>query len=247
MSTAIARQEDRKRITKSYGTKPVAHMFILEDLEYKKHNIFMDEACRQLMLNGRHSRTFTVAMVQYLVKGVTLECRGMFDFVFLQKEVNSDVREKIWSIFGSCVDKFDDFEVIFKMITENFGTMVIALRANSYNIEDNIFWYKAGEMGQFHIGHPDVWKFHKINYKDSNEYIPSNPRVVDPIDADIVESHINFQNSCRRGAEERKLLNCDLPNTVTSDLSFGTSNALPMIIRKGFLPKSNMVVKMMSL
>lgn len=163
LTSAIARQSDRKKIAESYGTKAVGHMIIFEDLEYKKHNIFHDESCRRVLLNGRHDLTFPVVLVQYVMKGLTKEIRGMFDYVFLQKEPDLSIRKKLWTVFGGCCEKFDEFDAIFRMCTEAYGTMVIYLRANSYNVSDNLFWFKSKEMGKYRIGHPDVWRFSEKN------------------------------------------------------------------------------------
>lgn len=170
MSAIMKRQEERRKIANHYGTTPPSHLVIFEDLEYKHHNVFYEESSKQLLLNGRHSCTYPMVLIQYIMKGLTREIRGMFEFVFLQKEPDIAVRRKMWTVFGGCCAKFDQFDSIFRMCTDNYGTLVIALRENSYNIEDNFFWFKAKDMGPFCIGHPDVWRFHRENYKGDSRF-----------------------------------------------------------------------------
>lgn len=170
LSAAMLRQKDRIHISEKYHTPDPGHLVVFEDLEYKQHNIFYEESCRQILLNGRHNRTYPMVLVQYIMKGLTREIRGMFDFVFLQKEPDIAVRRKLWTVFGGCCETFGQFDSIFRSCTDEYGTMVIALRANSYAIVDNLFWFKAHDMGQFRIGHPDVWRFHRENYSCDNKY-----------------------------------------------------------------------------
>lgn len=156
------RQEERKNIFKMHGIEEpdpskVGHMIVFEDLEYLKKNIFKSESCRKLMLNGRHSKTFTFALVQYIMQGLTLEVRSMFDFAFFTKEPNEAVRKKIHSVFGGCCP-FQDFDAIFKMCTEDYKVLAIKLRVNSYDMSDTFFYYKAKDHGKYRIGHPLFWE-----------------------------------------------------------------------------------------
>ena len=158
LGRVMDRQDERRTIAAKYGVKPPGHMIIFEDLEYKKKNVFDSEAARQVMLNGRHDKTFPICLVQYIMRGLTLEVRSMFDFAFFTKEPNVDVRKKIWKVFGGVCTSFDEFDTIFRMCTENHRMLVIALRNDSYVISDSFFYFKAKDMGPYHIGHPDFWK-----------------------------------------------------------------------------------------
>ena len=143
---------------------PPEFLLVFEDLEYTQHNIFRDEGCKRTLLNGRHDGFTPMILVQYIMQGLTKEVRNMFDFVFLQKETDIDTRKKLFQVFGGVVT-FQTFETIFKTCTENHGTLVISLRANSYDPADTFFWFKAKDMGEFHIGHRDLWKFDELNRK----------------------------------------------------------------------------------
>jgi hypothetical protein len=132
-------------------------MVIFEDLEYKKKNVFDSEAARQVMLNGRHDKTYPMCLVQYIMKGLTLEVRSMFDYAFFTKEPNIVVRKKIWQVFGGVCTSFEEFDAIFRMCTDDHRMLVIKLRENSYDIADTFFYFKAKDMGEFRIGHPDFW------------------------------------------------------------------------------------------
>jgi hypothetical protein len=171
MNAAISRQQERDEYALSLGIDfHTPLLVIFEDLEFKKHNVFTDENSKRTLLNGRHDKLYIMVLIQYVMKGITKETRNMFDFVFLQKETDYDTRTKLWKVFGGCCKTFDMFEKIFFMCTEDHGTLVIALRAGSYNIEDNFFWYKAQNYGNFRIGHRDIWKFQDENALDKSKF-----------------------------------------------------------------------------
>jgi hypothetical protein len=150
------RQEKRVEIADRTGVSYPGHMIIWEDLEYMKKNIFNSEIARKMMLNGRHFKLYPMALVQYIMKGLTLEVRSMFDFAFFTKEPNAIIRNKIWKIFGGVCTTFDEFDTIFRMCTEDYRVLVIK-RGNSYDIAENFFYMKTPDMGVFHIGHADFW------------------------------------------------------------------------------------------
>lgn len=152
----MERQTHRVEIADRYGVSYPKHMVIWEDLEYLKKNIFNSEVARKMMLNGRHFKLFPMCLVQYIMKGLTLEVRSMFDFAFFTKEPNAIVRNKIWKVFGGVCTSFDEFDAIFRMCTEDNRVLVVK-RSNSYNVSDTFFYMKAPDMGVFHIGHPDFW------------------------------------------------------------------------------------------
>jgi len=220
LKVAIGRQKERKGIAKKCNIKPPSHLIVFEDLEYKQHNVFVNESARNVILNGRHVRTYPMALIQYAMKGITKECRSMLDLVFLQKEADLKNRDKLWELFGSYI-KRDDFESLFMAATENFGTLVVNTRSNSYDPSDTFFWYKAKDMGQFHIGHPDFWKFDKLNNKDNDDNVIENEVhhtpvatacMCDPaygIDVGMIKDTLNHQNACnsaRRGANDIKMV-----------------------------------------
>jgi hypothetical protein len=157
LGAIMHRQKRRKEIADTHGVSIPSHLIVFEDLEYRKKNIFESEAARQVMLNGRHVKTIPIVIIQYIMRGLTLEVRSMFDLAFFTKEPSLAVRKKIYMVFGGVCKTFDEFDNIFRMCTEDNRVLVIKLRENSYNISDTLFHFKATDMGKFRIGHPDFW------------------------------------------------------------------------------------------
>lgn len=156
MANVIERQQKRSKMAIKKGMRAAPHLIIFEDLEYKKKNIFNNETVRRLMLNGRHDEFSVFALVQYVVKGITLENRSMFTHGFFTKEPNMAVRKTIWRIFGG-ICTFDDFDAIFKLCTDNHRVFVINIQSTSYDISESFYYYVPEDRGIFHIGHPDFW------------------------------------------------------------------------------------------
>lgn len=195
LAMAFALQEEMKDMLD--GKIPPEFMLVFEDLEYTKHNIFTDESCKRLLLNGRHSGFTPLVLVQYIMKGLTKEVRNMFDFVFLQKETDIDTRKKLHQVFGGVVD-FQTFETIFRTCTENHGTLVICLRAASYDPADTFFWFKACDMGTFHIGHRDFWRFDELNRRPKKKKAFGTAATVrDVADDRVLQSTFDFNRTMR--------------------------------------------------
>jgi hypothetical protein len=193
LSMAFEMQEEMKEMMGGKKTPP-EFMLVFEDLEYTKHNIFTDESCKRMLLNGRHSGFTPMVLVQYIMKGLTKEVRGMFDFVFLQKETDIDTRKKLHQVFGGVVD-FQTFETIFRTCTEDHGTLVIYLRANSYDPTDTFFWFKARDMGEFRIGHRDFWKFDELNRRPKRRI--AGARADDAADDEVMQTALDHNQTLR--------------------------------------------------
>lgn len=157
LDSALARQDKRKALAARMGQWCPASMFVFEDLEYLTPTIWKHQGIKSLMLNGRWKKTFVLIAVQYLMSA-KMELRGMFDYAFFCFENNQAVRERIYKQFANICPSFSEFELLFFDCTKDHRVMVVDCRANSYKLEDIIFWYKASDRGAFKVGVPDVWK-----------------------------------------------------------------------------------------
>lgn len=167
LGRVLNRQEERVNIVAKYNglvqdeTKTVAHaghMIVWEDLEYVKPNVFTSESATEVMLNGRHWKTYPMVLIQYIMKGITRENRGMFDYAFFTKETDAGVRKKIWQCFGGVCKTFEEFDTIFRVCTENHRVLVVKCGSDSYDPREQFYYYKAKDYGVFHIGSKDFWE-----------------------------------------------------------------------------------------
>jgi signal transduction histidine kinase len=70
-------------------------------------------------------------------------------------------------------NSLDIFKQVFIEATDDFGCLVIDTKTKSKVLEDKVFWYKAKEVKDFHMGNSKFKEFHKDNY-DPN-YIKKIP------------------------------------------------------------------------
>lgn len=150
-------QLERKKLAEQYGAVCPLSMCVLEDLEFLKPSIWIDQETRGVMFNGRWYKLFFFVAYQYVME-VKMEIRGSFDYAVFTMEAARPVRERIWKQFAAVFPSFEEFEAAFIELTQDYRVMVVDLRARSYNVTDRVFWYKADPTLQhFRMGHPDVW------------------------------------------------------------------------------------------
>jgi Cdc6-like AAA superfamily ATPase len=109
---------------------------------------------RFLLMNSKNFK-HTMIVTQshpYGLSGLTPKIRENFDYIFLLRERNEQIRNKIYkSIVGNLALSFESFCQIMNQCTENYECLVIDNTSVSYNIQKNIFWYKASEHKDFYI------------------------------------------------------------------------------------------------
>jgi len=75
-------------------------------------DFYMARGFTQAILNGRHKGIVIYALIQYIMKGLTREVRGMFDYAFFTRENDIKVRKKIWETFGGVCARFEEMRCI---------------------------------------------------------------------------------------------------------------------------------------
>lgn len=131
-------------------------MWVLEDLEFVKPNIFLDQSIRGAIYNGRHYGIYFLVAFQYVME-VKLEIRGSFDYAVFTREITQTSRKKIMENFAGLND-IHLFDQIFDTCTKDHGVMVIDMRPETNDINDMIQWYKANiNLEKFQVGSDDFW------------------------------------------------------------------------------------------
>jgi hypothetical protein len=184
LKAALSTQHERKTLARKFGAKCPPSLCVFEDLEFLKPSIWVKQATRGVIFNGRWYKEFFFVAYQYVME-IKMEMRGSFDYAVFTMDCSTAVRERIWKQFGGVFKSFEEFEAVFKMLTTAFSVMVIDLRARSYDIRDCIFWYRANpNLGSFKMGHPDVWNSARIRQhaqqqkQEPAQMIPGMGRIV---------------------------------------------------------------------
>lgn len=156
LQAKLDNQKIRKQIAEAHGLTCPHSMIIFEDLEFLVKPMWKYQAIREVFLNGRWDKVFSIAAVQYLNK-IELSIRSMMDYAVFMMENNSSVRERIWKQFCGILPTRQHFEAVFMRCTEDHKCLVVDCRSTSYKINEVLYWYKARDRGIYRIGVSDVW------------------------------------------------------------------------------------------
>ena len=147
--------------------KSSSAFILLDDCVYNKK--FMSDTCiRQCFMNGRHWNIFFMISMQYCMD-MPPALRANVDYCFILRENILSNREKLWKSFCGIFPTLDIFNQVMDACTENFECLVVDNTSKSNSIEDCIFWYKAKVRKSFHVGSPEIWKYHRRHFNPRYE------------------------------------------------------------------------------
>jgi hypothetical protein len=135
-----------------------------------------DKLMRLLFMNGRHWKVFLVITMQYPL-GIPPNLRTNIDYVFILRENIGGNRKRIYVNYASMFPTFEAFCSVLDNCTENYECLVINNNSKSNRLQDQIFWYKAEQRGNFKIGAKEFWDLSKdLGSDDEEEYDPNKDK-----------------------------------------------------------------------
>lgn len=151
------------------GKLPSNNVFIvLDDMLHDAQNWKKEKTIKNIFFNGRHFNFMFILTMQYPL-GITPELRSNIDYIFIFNEPSVKNRKKIYDDYAGMIPTFDHFCNILDACTQNHECLVIKTSANSNDLRDQIFWYKAEHHSNFRVGHPKLWKYHQSYYNENYE------------------------------------------------------------------------------
>lgn len=154
MNVKQNRNRDKTTRGGSSSMDPRAFL-ILDDCLYDSTWI-KEESTRYVFMNGRHIDMMTMITMQYPL-GITPNLRTNVDFVFILRENILGNRRRIYENYAGMFPTFDMFCTFMDQCTENFECLVICNNVNSNKLEDQVFWYKAGDHPPFRLCDSSLW------------------------------------------------------------------------------------------
>ena len=128
-----------------------------------------DKMMRLLFMNGRHWKIMLIITMQYPL-GIPPNLRTNIDYVFILREPYIANRKRIWENYAGMFPTFESFAQVMDQCTENFECLVINNNSKSNKLNDQVFWYKAANHGDFKLGSKEFWEISKdINSDDEEE------------------------------------------------------------------------------
>ena len=136
-----------------------------------------DKMMRLLFMNGRHWKIMLIITMQYPL-GIPPTLRTNIDYVFILREPYIANRKRIYENYAGMFPSFESFCQVMNQCTENFECLVIDNNVKSNKLNDQIFWYKAQQHGDFKLGSKEFWEISKEIQSDDEEeiYDPSKER-----------------------------------------------------------------------
>jgi hypothetical protein len=146
---------------------------ILDDCLYD-NKWTKDKLMRLLFMNGRHWKIMLIITMQYPL-GIPPNLRTNIDYVFILREPYIANRKRIWENYAGMFPTFESFCQVMDQCTENFECLVIDNNAKSNKLQDQIYWYKAQNHGNFKLGSKEFWELSKdIGSDDEDEIYDPN-------------------------------------------------------------------------
>ena len=146
---------------------------ILDDCLYD-NKWTKDKMMRLLFMNGRHWKVMLIITMQYPL-GIPPNLRTNIDYVFILREPYIANRKRIWENYAGMFPTFESFCQVMDQCTENFECLVINNNSKSNKLQDQIFWYKAANHGNFRLGSKEFWELSKdINSDEEDDIYDPN-------------------------------------------------------------------------
>lgn len=167
-SDSLTRQlfRQQQKIKKETGEIPPVFA-IFDDLLFDK-SFARSKETRKLLMNGRHSKIFTIISAQYLMD-LGPDLRANIDFVFVLRENIKSNREKIYQYFAGVFPDYQSFEDVLVACTEDNEALVLDQNSLSYNISDCVFFYKATPNLRYRLCDKRYWEFSEGHRKPESD------------------------------------------------------------------------------
>lgn len=166
-----------KKEKEAYGRSNIdpRAFVILDDCLYD-NSWAKDKVMRLLFMNGRHWKIMLIITMQFPL-GVPPNLRTNVDYVFILREPYISNRKRIYENYAGMFPTFESFCQVMDQCTENYECLVINNNAKSNKLDDQIFWYKAANHGDFKLGAKEFWELSKDIGSDNDEDDPYDPNV----------------------------------------------------------------------
>ena len=155
-----------KEMTRREKHKPF--LMILDDIAFDP-KVFKSETQKEIHLNGRHSKITLFNTTQYCMTLGPL-IRSNVDYVICLQDSVLANRKRLYEFFFGFFDTFQQFDTVFKQITNENGALVLDKTCTSANINDSVFYYKARlDLPPFKIGARNFYMFYKVRLKEGKK------------------------------------------------------------------------------
>lgn len=163
----VMKKVNREKSMYGYTNIDPRAFLVLDDCLYDDSWV-REHAIREIFMNGRHWNVLFIVTMQFPL-GITPNLRTNVDFTFIMRENLISNRKRIWENYAGMFPTFDMFCQVMNQCTENFECLVIRNNCDSNRIEDQVFWFKAEQRGEFRMGSPEYWAMSRPDDDDDDD------------------------------------------------------------------------------
>lgn len=135
----------------TYNLRAPPAFIVFEDCFSDVAKINRDKMISYVFKNGRHFNVSAFLTVQWLLD-IKPGLREQIDYCFFTKTMQRSVKDKLYQHYFSFYPNTKAFERHFNKFTENYGSMVLKTVGQSYDISENVFWFRAKLNVPFKLG-----------------------------------------------------------------------------------------------
>ena len=135
-------------------------LIVLDDCMYDT-SFTRDPTLRGIFMNGRHWKIMLVITMQYCMD-LPVSLRTNIDYVFLMRETNPAVVERLYKNFGGGFPSLPSFTDALRLCTAAFGCMV------ADNVRNTVGHFRARDPGPFRAMHPKAWQYSRRHERRSH-------------------------------------------------------------------------------
>lgn len=169
-----------------YGDVDPRILLVLDDCLYDD-SWAKTKPIRNIFMNGRHFKIFFIVTMQYVL-GIPPVLRTNIDYTFIFREPSIGNRKRIYENFCGMIPTFQMFCQVMDSL-DKFECLVVCNDSDKVKLEDQVYWYKASDRGDFKFGSQRMWqvdqekqaakklKKGKNNGMNVNTYKPYNKKI----------------------------------------------------------------------
>jgi hypothetical protein len=121
--------------------KDRAGLLLLDDVAFQD-KVMKSDTMKELHLNGRHAKITLMSTTQYCLT-VSPLLRANIDYVCVMADNVIANRKRLHQFFFGCFETFQQFDIVFKAVTKDYGCLVLDNTDKTGSLEKSVKWYKA--------------------------------------------------------------------------------------------------------
>lgn len=138
-------------------------VFLMDDCLSDKGTWAKDPLIYELMYNGRHYKILFMLTMQSPL-GIGPELRSNFDYFFLLATDIENHMKKLYENYAGMFRNVGEFRTVFKQLTVDHQSMVIANTSADRPFQEKVYWYKATNTKVDMVGCKQFKNYHNDNY-----------------------------------------------------------------------------------